>query len=607
MSGFIVIVNINKKPIDKGLIHSLTQSLKYHGPDKQKVWVDESIGLGHALLRTTDESVYESQPATIDEKVWIVCSARIDDRKNLIAKLGLNKKIDLKKTPDSKLILLAYRKWGENCLDYLIGDFTFVIWDKQKQKIFAAKDQLGLKQLYFTKKNDLLIISNNMNAILKHPDISNKFNHRAIGGFLLFGDHTWLDKSITMFHDIDILMPAHKLKFDLSNKSLTIKKYWSLPLESSYRQYKNESDYIEHFKEIFEEAVKDRLRTSSISISMSGGMDSTSIAAIVNEIKRKKLNQLNIKAFTAVYDRIHPCEERHYANQAASQLNIPIEYISGDNYNIFDPYILTTRPVENFTLGYSLEIQKRMYLHSRTYLTGMTADNLLAFTPPLSTEKKYLSFDIIYNIIKMSLIYGAAPAIGSGLMQYLSFMKKNKKVHSSFIDHYPKWLNPKFEKNENLKEEWDRVHDNNDFLHPLHPVAYKSLFSPDWSTEDIFLNPGVTLPEAMDPFFDIRVIKFVLSLPSLPWLYNKHLLRKAMTNKLPQSVIDRPKTALGDINKTLFQQPESKWVEKWKASEALQEYISEEKIIPFSQKKYDQETYLDFRLLFLDQWIKKII
>ena len=80
MSRFIAIFNTDKKAVDTQLITSLTQSLRFRGPDRQKVRVDGNIGMGHALFKTTFEAEYKNQPATIDNKVWITCSARIDDR-----------------------------------------------------------------------------------------------------------------------------------------------------------------------------------------------------------------------------------------------------------------------------------------------------------------------------------------------------------------------------------------------------------------------------------------------------------------------------------------------------------------------------------------------
>ena len=125
MSGFITIYNTDRKSVDKKLLNSLTQLLKFRGPDQQKIWVDGNIGMGLALFRTTDEAKYENQPATLDKQVWITCNARIDGRQNLVNKLGIKKEIDINKTSDSELILYAYRKWGEDCLVHLLGDFAF--------------------------------------------------------------------------------------------------------------------------------------------------------------------------------------------------------------------------------------------------------------------------------------------------------------------------------------------------------------------------------------------------------------------------------------------------------------------------------------------------
>ena len=152
MSGFITIYNIDGEPVDEHLIHSLTQSLKFRGPDRQDIWVDGEIGMGHALFQTTNEAQYERQPSTLDEQVWITCSARIDDRESLVNKLGMKKQLNLAKTPDSDLILHSYKKWGEDYLDHLLGDFAFVIWDSRVEKLFCARDRFGMRQLYFAKE-----------------------------------------------------------------------------------------------------------------------------------------------------------------------------------------------------------------------------------------------------------------------------------------------------------------------------------------------------------------------------------------------------------------------------------------------------------------------
>ena len=125
MSGFIGIFNTDGAPVDSELLERLTGSLAFRGPDARAVWCQGSVGFGHTLFRTTWEARYEQQPFTLDQQVWIVADARVDAREDLVRKLGCRHDLALNQTPDVELVLRAYLKWGEACLDHMIGDFSF--------------------------------------------------------------------------------------------------------------------------------------------------------------------------------------------------------------------------------------------------------------------------------------------------------------------------------------------------------------------------------------------------------------------------------------------------------------------------------------------------
>ena len=127
MSGFIAVVNTNGEAVSRQLMQTLTASLQSRGPDRQQVWVDGQVGLGHTLFQTTSEAQYEKQPASLDGSVWITGCIRIDAREALITKLGMANEIEPSRTPDSELVLHAYRTWGDSCLEHLLGDFSFVL------------------------------------------------------------------------------------------------------------------------------------------------------------------------------------------------------------------------------------------------------------------------------------------------------------------------------------------------------------------------------------------------------------------------------------------------------------------------------------------------
>ncbi|MFT7880344.1 MAG: asparagine synthase-related protein [Sulfurimonas sp.] len=601
MSGFITIYNTDGKPVDKQLIHSLTETLKFRGPDQQKVWIDGNIGMGHALFKTTFEAEYENQPATIDNKVWITCSARIDDRKNLVNKMGLKQSLELSRTPDSELILHAYRKWGEACLDHLLGDFAFVIWDKDKQKLFAAKDRFGMRQLYYAKKGKSIIISNTFDAIKQSPSISNTLNQKAVAGFLLFGDHTWLDKSITVLKDITSLLPAHSLT--AQNNLITIKKYWDIPLELPLLRYKKDYEYIDHFLEVFKTAIKDRIRTNSLTISLSGGMDSSSIAATVRLLeKEKKVDTLNLHAVTAVYDRIIPCQERYFSGIVSKHLKIPIHYMAGDDYPFMKPIVLTTRPLEIDTFSFWKDVKKDFAKHSRVVMTGAAADNLLTYSPAITTFKEINPFKVIADIYQLSKRYHRRPPIGTGLMSALR--RRSHKKENIEPYPFPDYFDIEFEKTMGLKEMWDSALSwKPETLHARHPTAQTALLDAYWNRDDIIMESEFTLAEERDPFLDLRLIEFLFAIPSLPWFFHKHILREAMAELLPQEILTRPKTGLGNIQQGFMQEPSSSWINKWEPSQNLSDYLNKDKAMNYLRREDPDLNYLGLRAITLEMWL----
>ncbi len=605
MSGFIAIYNTNKEPVDRSLLKRLTNSLKFRGPDQQKVWTDGEIGMGHALFKTTFEAKYENQPATLDNKVWITCSARIDDREHLVNKLGMKREINLQTTPDSELILHAYNKWGEDCLDHLLGDFAFVIWDTQQQKLFCARDRLGMRKLYYAQQSENIVLCNTLGTLLQHPKIQQKLNERAIGGILLFGKYTWMDKSITMFEDISALLPAHKLVFQ--NGRMYINQYWDIPDNIPLLHYKDPQNYTEHFLEILNTSILDRIRMPSVAILMSGGMDSTSIAAITKQLQRqKKITDTQINAITVVYDRIIPSKERYFADLAAQHLDIPIHYIYGDHYPFLDPSIKTTYPMELPQPKLWEDTQKKINSFSRVVLVGDAADELIEYPSTLLAVKESNIFNSIRNMLKLQYLYGKHPPLGLGIRTKLKAWISNNAKHSVSNYPYPVWINKEFEQKMHLKLEWEKMWHSlreNQSMHSRKATLQASLTNADWGTDDLLMHNDYTLPEARDPFLDLRMIEFILALPTLPWLFNKHILRASMKNMLPDQLRKRAKTPLGHLHHALTQQDENRWIETWKPSISSSPYIKD--TFSFSQSDIPSQHYLKSRAILLDMWLTK--
>ncbi len=608
MSGFVAIINTDGAPVDRDLLERLTDLLRFRGPDRQKVWLEGSVGFGHTLFKTTDEAEYEHQPSSLEGAVWITGSARIDARPELINKLGLQSEIRLDQTPDSDLILHAYRAWGEKCLDHLLGDFAFVIWDKRKKILFCARDHFGMRQLYYAQTGNCFIVSNSLDCMRQHPAVSKRLDDRAIGGFLLFGNHMWLDKTLTVYADVKSLLPAHSL--ELKDGKTVISQYWNIPDSLPLLRYRKERDYIDHFHEVFKRAISDRLRTNQVVLSMSGGMDSSAIAATLCEIQDEGSRTFQLNAVTVIFNKVHPCQEHYFADLVARRLGLSIHYIDGDQYPFLSNTIPTTRPLEIDQPSLWLEAERQKSLLGRIVITGAAADNLLRCPSSLTVLKTINPGKMLFDIIRLRKQYGKLPGFGTGLLNKLKNGWSKHDSEPAPPYPYPSWLNREFEEKMGLQEWWSEM-----FNSPPDASAFRSrasllhdsLVKPDWCMDDILMTSDFTLREERDPYLDQRMVEFILSLPALPWLFKKHILRHAMETKLPDEVIKRPKTPLGMLGHSLLQLPDSQWVDEWQPRSGFRQYIDRSKIPRLAGGICEPlSSYVNLRPLILNRWLEYI-
>src|SRR5687768_323721 len=187
MSGIFGIVNFDGAPIDRDLLARLTESMTFRGPDAQQILSDGHAGFGHTLLRTTWEAETEKQPITFDSKVWLTADARLDGRAELMQKLGKTTGASESTHNDAELILLAYHAWKEECINHLIGDFAFAIWDTNARRLFCARDHFGVKPFYYAHTGNSFIFSNTLNTLRLHPSVSDELHEPAIADYLVFG------------------------------------------------------------------------------------------------------------------------------------------------------------------------------------------------------------------------------------------------------------------------------------------------------------------------------------------------------------------------------------------------------------------------------------
>jgi asparagine synthase (glutamine-hydrolysing) len=205
----------------------------------------------------------------------VTFDGRLDNRSDLIAKLDLKKD----NPSDAELIFAAYEKWNEACPTYLLGDFAFAIWDRKKNRLFCARDHFGVKPFYYHYSNQYFIFASSPYAILAAYKDLCEINEARVADFLV--GFEGYDETVTFYKRIFRL--PRRQSMTVAAQGIKTAAYWDL--QPTTKEYRNENEYVEAFHEIFSVAVQSRLGTPfNTFVPLSGGLDSTSIAAVTREI-----------------------------------------------------------------------------------------------------------------------------------------------------------------------------------------------------------------------------------------------------------------------------------------------------------------------------------
>jgi asparagine synthase (glutamine-hydrolysing) len=293
MSAIVGMLRLDGSRVDPMELIGMTGRLMHRGTADH--WIEGSAALGQIEHEQALVHTYRSHVIAAD--------VRIDNRYELTGKLGLrNVQID-----DARLIAAAYERWGQSCVDHLLGDFAFAIWDEQQQLFFCARDQMGVRPFYYFRSHNFFAFATEIKALLALEEVDPEINDARIADYLmpLLEDH-----EATFYHDILRLPAAHCMT--ISRDGVRIRRYWELDPEREIR-YNSDEEYAEAFREIFTEAVRCRLDQSGSTGSMlSGGLDSSSIACTARELLTDDTRMLH--TFSARFPSTPQCDEGRFIN-----------------------------------------------------------------------------------------------------------------------------------------------------------------------------------------------------------------------------------------------------------------------------------------------------
>ncbi|WP_431805005.1 asparagine synthase-related protein [Halobacillus andaensis] len=559
MSAIAGILNYNNEPISTMHSSSMMESLQKYPADDIQQWHDHHIFLGCHAQWITPEQVGEKLPFyDQDRKLCITADAIIDNREELFNTLSVSKALRTN-MPDSKLIMLAYHKWGEDSPKYLIGDFAFMIWDEREQKLFGARDFSGSRTLYYFRDHSRFAFCTTINPLFSLPYVVKDINEDWIADYLAIPEmFNSIDLCSTVFNQINQVPPSHSITVTKSKVSFGKYDHFS---SIKKLKLKSNEEYEEAFIGVFKEAVDARLRTTrEVGAHLSGGLDSGSVAGFAAKSLRAKGKTLNTFSYIPIENfkdwtpKSRIADERPFIHSTVQHVgNINDKYFSFSDESPFTEinYWLETleMPYKFFGNSYWMSgIYKMASLQGvSTLLNGARGNYTISWGSPLDYYTKLLKRFKWMNLIKEMNEYRFVKKTGNRktltILLERAFPSISNKLNSKESNSFPRVISQEFADRTGV---FNRLRaENISITGEVIPDTYEARFNQ--FNKLYYWGNGTSATKLSlqhslwnrDPTNDVRVIQFCLSLPDSQYVQKgvgRSIVRRSTKGILPDKV-----------------------------------------------------------------------
>lgn len=558
MSVFGLLCQFDGRPVAREDLERMGRALALpedHGGGQR---LDGPCGMVQHRNPFTPEDRHDRQPySDAGGRYWLLADVRLDNREALLKTFAIPA-AEADTTPDGRLVLLAFEKWGRDCPRHLLGDYAFAVWDSLEKSLFCACDPMGLRTLLYHRQGDFLALATLSQGLHALPRVPRALARAGLIDYLALRP---LELGKTLFEGIERLPAGYSLSASAGRHERV--RFWSLDGLKPIR-LANDEAYREAFLELFEQAVRSRLRAvGPVGISMSGGLDSSSVAALAADQLARAGQRLT--AFTLVHRRsfdagvrteaIDP-EYRYVEAMKAMYPNLDVVYLTGRDERMMVG--LADDFEQSGIMPHSVVFQRR----HRTLFPQVRARGVRVLLNGYNgnTIMSYAGHDIPFALF----------ARGRWLAAYQAIRALQPLSRSSFWGlarpmllkpFYPRvfdvWINRVF------PDRRRHVHDTLGIRASAYPSADPGYFSGIarrldynharkgmlidgihnnvadlWTTSRAY--QGI---EERDPTQDLRLVEFCLALPMDQFLRrgaNRFLLRNAMRQRLPRAILERP-------------------------------------------------------------------
>lgn len=541
---------------DEKLMNRMCEVLVHRGPDDTGFYIDKenNISLGVRRLSIIDLKGGHQPIHNEDKKIWIVFNGEIYNFVELREFLEKKGHSFYTRT-DTETIVHLYEEYGEACVNALQGMFAFALWDEKEEKLFIARDRLGIKPLYYYERKGELVISSEIKAILEHPNVAREVNLEALDLYLTL---QYVPSPLTMFSGIKKLPPGHYLVWKRSE--IKIKQYWDVAFLER-KQRINEEVAEEELKSRIKEAVRIRMRADvPLGVLLSGGIDSGAIAGFA-----AKLSHQPLKTFTVGFETSGDYNELKEARLISKRFDTEHHEVILDAPKTQEllPKLIwhLDEPLADQAAIPTYLVSKFARSEVKVALTGEGGDEFFGGYPrygwfkiakmvqdkiPLSLRK------FLLQVIEKSSISQEKRRYAQLLLGEFSNAKRHMSWIGSFTDDKKELLYGKrmkeyrnFGRIEDLVSAYLEDEFEENLLHSLMYLDVKT-----WLVDDILakvdkMSMAASL-EARVAFLDHRLVEFVATLPAnfkVRGLKTKFLLKRTLDEILPAEILNKRKHA----------------------------------------------------------------
>lgn len=521
--------------------------------DKRGSIEDKHFFFECGLQWVTEEAKGEILPYE-DEKFCMTVDAIIDNRAELMETFG----IEDSRATDSFLILESYKKWGVECVNHLLGDYAFAIWDKEAQQLVCVRDHVGKRTLYYEYHKGKICFSTILKPILTLQTERKCLNEKWLADFLAMDNAVQeIEIDQTLYEGIRQIPPGHYLVFQ--ENQIQVKQYW-YPQQVKELRLESDEAYEKAFREVFDEAVRCRLRSfGKVGIMLSSGLDSTAVGAVAAKLMAKEnkmleaFTEIPVSSYKSDMDSSVIVDESSYVEEMAKKYpNIHNHFNSFEEHNSYKDIDDTIKELER---PYKV-IENIYWLRSLTKEAAAEGCKILLdgqfgnYT--ISQGYTWTYWNTLFKrfrwikLIREIKIYGKCKHLGRKFLYKKVLIRYWENVKGKFLVH--KELATSII-NKNLESKW---HCFKRIKQKGYARAESSLYDYKKQKEAITnfillshlgcMETNTSLVDGLlrrDPTRDKRVIEFCLSIPTTQYIYHgepRALIRRVMKDEVPECI-----------------------------------------------------------------------